>query len=78
MRTSLYIFGALGISLLLTGGSYFNATNTEELVSIYQNLNPELIIEPEPMEITSLFAGASVLLLLAGAAMSLLWFSRFP
>jgi len=61
-----------------TGGSYFNAQSTEQLDAIYKNLNPELVIAPEPMEITSLFAGASVLLLLIGAATSLMWFSRFP
>jgi len=62
----------------VTGGTYFNAKSTAELDAIYKNLDPELVIEPEPMEITSLFAGASVLLLLIGAATSLVWFSRFP
>jgi hypothetical protein len=52
--------------------------NEEDLRSIYENLDPELVIEPEPLEVTSLFAGASVLLLLIGGATSLVWFSRFP
>jgi Ca-activated chloride channel family protein len=62
----------------LTDGTYYNAVTEEELRSIYENLDPELVIEPEPMEVTALFAGASVLLLLVGGATSLLWFSRFP
>ena len=60
----------------VTDGSYYNAVTETELQEIYQNLDPELVIEPEPMEVTSLFAGASVLLLLVGGATSMLWFSR--
>jgi Ca-activated chloride channel family protein len=62
----------------ITHGTYYNALTEDDLRSIYANLDPELVIEPEPMEVTSLFAGASVLLLLVGGATSLLWFSRFP
>lgn len=62
----------------ITDGTYYNAVTEEELRSIYENLDPELVIEPEPMEVTALFAGASVLLLLIGGATSLVWFSRFP
>jgi Ca-activated chloride channel family protein len=62
----------------LTGGSYFNAGNAQDLQAIYQNLNPQLVIEPEKTEVTSLFAGAGILFLLAGGAFSLLWFSRLP
>ena len=62
----------------VTDGTYYNAVTEEELRSIYENLDPELVIEPEPMEVTSLFAGTSILLLLIGAATSLVWFSRFP
>jgi Ca-activated chloride channel family protein len=62
----------------VTDGTYYNAVTEEELRSIYSNLDPELVIEPEPMEVTSLFAGASVLFLMIGGALSLLWFSRFP
>jgi Ca-activated chloride channel family protein len=62
----------------ITGGTYYNAVTEGELRSIYENLDPELVIEPEPLEVTSLFAGASMLLLLIGGATSLVWFSRFP
>ncbi len=62
----------------LTGGSYYNAENEEELVTIYQNFDTQLVIKPEKMEITSIFAGASILVLMMGGTFSLLWFSRWP
>ncbi len=62
----------------LSGGTYYNAQSTEQLISIYDNLNPQLIVKPEQTEITSLFAGASILILLIGGVFSMLWFSRLP
>lgn len=62
----------------ITDGTYYNAVTEEDLQSIYENLDPELVIEPEPLEVTSLFAGASILVLLVGGGMSMLWFGRFP
>lgn len=62
----------------LTGGTYTNAQSTQELVSIYDNLDPQLIIKPQQTEITSVFAGASILVMLIGGVFSMLWFSRLP
>ncbi|MGA2111049.1 MAG: VWA domain-containing protein [Anaerolineales bacterium] len=62
----------------LTGGTYYNAQSQTDLRTIYENLDRELVLKPEKTEITSLFAGASILLLLIGGALSLLWFSRIP
>ena len=62
----------------ITGGTYYNATSEQELLDIYNNLNPQLVIKPEEMEITSVLAGVSIIILLLGAAFSLLWFSRLP
>jgi Ca-activated chloride channel family protein len=62
----------------LTGGSYYNAENEEELRAIYQDLDPQFVIKPDEMEVTALFAGASLLILLLGGACSLLWFGRLP
>ncbi len=62
----------------LTGGTYYNAQSAQELINIYQNLDTQLVIKPEKTEVTSLFAGASILVFLMGGVFSLLWFSRFP
>lgn len=62
----------------LTDGAYFQAENEQDLRTIYDNLNPELVVKPEKMEVTSIFAGASILIWLIGGAFSLLWFGRWP
>jgi Ca-activated chloride channel family protein len=66
-----------GISQL-TDGAYFNAESEEDLKEVYDNINLELVVKPEKMEVTSIFAGASILVMLIGAAFSLLWFNRMP
>jgi len=63
---------------LMTGGTYFNAESQEDLINIYDNLIPQLVIKPEEMEITPIFAGMSILILLIGGMTSLLWFGRVP
>jgi Ca-activated chloride channel family protein len=63
---------------LLTDGAYYSAENEQDLRTIYDNLDPQLVMKPEKMEVTSIFAGASILVLLIGGAFSLLWFSRLP
>jgi Ca-activated chloride channel family protein len=62
----------------LTDGTYYNAENEQDLRTIYDNLNPQLVIKPEKTEVTSIFAGVSILVLLIGGVFSLLWFSRLP
>ena len=62
----------------ITAGSYYNATTSQDLQAIYHNLDPQLVIKPERTEITSLFAGVGIVILLIGAALSLVWFSRLP
>jgi Ca-activated chloride channel family protein len=62
----------------ITDGMYFNAQNEEDLRAIYENLDTQLVIKPEKMEVTSIFAGVSILALLLGGAFSLVWFSRVP
>lgn len=62
----------------LTGGTYFNAQSAQDLISIYQNLDTQLVVKPEQTEVTSLFAGASILVFLIGGMVSLLWLGRFP
>jgi Ca-activated chloride channel homolog len=62
----------------MTAGTYHNAVNEEDLRKIYANISPQLVVKPEKTEVTSLFAGFSLLFLLAGGTLSLLWFSRVP
>jgi Ca-activated chloride channel family protein len=62
----------------ITDGAYYNATDAQQLKSIYDNLDTELVATPELTELTSVFAAASLLLLLAGAAASLMLLGRMP
>lgn len=63
---------------LLTDGVYYNAESRQDLQAIYESLDPQLIIKPEDIEVTSIFAGAGILVLLIGGAFSLQWFNRLP
>jgi Ca-activated chloride channel family protein len=62
----------------ISGGTYFKVEDTAALTAVYEDLIPQLQIKAEEMEITALLAGASLLILLLGGSLSLLWFSRFP
>jgi Ca-activated chloride channel family protein len=62
----------------MTGGMYFNAQSEEDLREIYENLDVQVIVKPERTEITSIFTGISIMLMLLGGAFSLVWFSRLP
>lgn len=70
--------GMLRSISMTTGGQYYNATNEEQLIRIYNDLEPKLSIKKEDMEITSLFAGFGMLVFLMGGALSLFWFGRVP
>ena len=61
-----------------TGGDYYAADNTDALKAIYDTIDTRLVIRPEAMEATSLFAGAGVLVLLMGGVASLVWLGRLP
>ncbi len=60
----------------MTGGSYYNAESAQDLKNIYDDLDPQLTIKPQKMEVTSLFAGAGIIVLMLGGLYSLLWFGR--
>jgi Ca-activated chloride channel family protein len=62
----------------ISDGAYFRAENAQELRSIYDSVATQLVVKDEPMEITPLVAGLSLLLLLIGGATSLLWLGRLP
>lgn len=62
----------------LTGGAYYSAVDEEDLRTVYENLSPQLVVRAQEMEVTSIFAGMSILLLAIGGLFSLLWFGRVP
>lgn len=62
----------------ITSGTYYNAETEQDLHEIYDHLNPQLVIKPEKTEVTPLFAGVSIFVLLIGGIISLLWFGRMP
>lgn len=62
----------------VTSGAYYAAENAEELSAIYDKLDTQLVVRQEAMEVTSLLAGAAVLIFLAGAVTSLRWLGRVP
>ncbi len=62
----------------ITDGAYYAADDPDELSAIYDSIDTRLVIRPEAMEVTSLFAGAGVLVLLVGGVASLAWLGRLP
>ena len=62
----------------LTEADYFEVEAIEDLTSVYEGLETEFKVEPAEVEVTAAFGGIGALLLLAGGALSLLWFGRMP
>ena len=62
----------------LTGARFFAAPTHRDLKSIYRELGSKIGFVRERQEVTVLFAGAGLLFVVAGVALSLAWFSRFP
>ena len=62
----------------ISGGKFFDAPSAAALQSAYADLGSRLGTEPEQREVTSAFAGGALILLIAGAALGLLWFGRLP
>jgi Ca-activated chloride channel family protein len=62
----------------VTGGAYYGAGDAQSLRSVYDHLDTQLVVRPEAIEITSIFAGASILILTLGGLSALLWLGRLP
>ncbi len=62
----------------LTGGRYYNARSEEDLRSIYRDVGLQLIVEPQPTELTAAFALVGLVFLFAAGVLSMLWFGRLP
>jgi Ca-activated chloride channel family protein len=59
-----------------SGGRSFSAADASGLAAVYDQLASQLGRERRNQEISSAFAGGALLLLLAGAGLSLRWFGR--
>ncbi|HVG97519.1 MAG TPA: VWA domain-containing protein, partial [Chloroflexota bacterium] len=62
----------------VTGGKFFTAPTADDLKQVYEGLAEAVNVVEEPREITAGAAGAGAALLLAGGALALAWFNRFP
>lgn len=62
----------------MTGGAYYTATDPTELEEIYKSIETRLVLRPEATEVTSLFAGFGIVLLVVGGLAGMVWLGRFP
>jgi Ca-activated chloride channel homolog len=62
----------------VSGGEFFTAPDAEELERVYEELGSRLGTRKESREIGDYFAGGAAAFLLAGGALSALWFRRVP
>ena len=62
----------------VSGGQAFRAQDAGELDAVYERLGSEVGTKKEEREITAAFAGGALLIVLAGGALSLVWFGRLP
>lgn len=60
----------------LSGGQYFRARTSAALTSVYKKLATRIGHKTEHRQITDLFAGGAILLLLTGGGLSAFWFRR--
>jgi len=60
----------------LSGGEFFRARTTAALTSVYKTLATRVGHKTERRQLSDLFAGGAILLLLAGGGLSSLWFRR--
>ena len=67
---------ALRAVAAITGGEYFQAGSAADLSQVYRQLSARFALERKETELGALFAAASVLLLVVGCALSMMWFRR--
>ncbi len=60
----------------LTGGRYFHAGNSNDLIKVYEGLKARLVLENKEVEVTALLALSGALLVLASATLSISWFGK--
>ena len=62
----------------VTNGTYYRAADAESLQGIYEDIDLQMTIRGEKIEVTSILAGISLVLLMCGGTLSLLWSGRVP
>jgi Ca-activated chloride channel homolog len=60
----------------LTNAEYFQASSAAELKKVYEAVSTRFVLQREQTEVTAFFALAAAALLVAGCALSVLWFNR--
>ena len=60
----------------MTGGEYHHAGSAEALHGVYAQLGSRMQVQARDTELTALLAAAAVVLIVAGATLSVLWFRR--
>ena len=63
---------------LTTEGEYFRIEELDDAPRVYEEMETEFIVESREIEITSILGAVSMLVLLIGGGLSLLWFGRVP
>jgi Ca-activated chloride channel family protein len=62
----------------MTDAKYYYAANADELRSVYEALDKQLVVKPQQTEITAYFTAFAVAFALIGCSLSLIWFRRLP
>lgn len=61
-----------------SGGEFFRARSSAALTKVYKQLGSRIGHKTVNRQVSDLFAGGAIVLMLAGAALSALWFRRVP
>jgi Ca-activated chloride channel family protein len=67
---------ALKAMAQITGAEFFRASNAADLKNVYEHLSSKFRLERRDTEVTSLFAGLCLLLVLSAMGLSLHWYRR--
>jgi Ca-activated chloride channel family protein len=61
-----------------TGGRVFHGATASKLAAIYRSIGTSVGVDRRPQDFIGWFLAVGLLLVVAGAALSLVWFSRIP